>query len=204
MQKCDVFWVVSYCYGEGRGKLNLKKFDQMKVFSQEKRTRLSAAHLPWQGIWEAAGRAVRVFLVQVLPGAQGRTSTWTEQSGGTGVTRAVPPCHWPIMVTLPNTKLAFTSHSFCSLISSSGSFQPGEISLQVPALNPLTTVTLSVFPELWKSQRICCKAPSLQMRMSGLTWRESRNSPKEIPSRYMVVLEKNTNQTQISCWNSDA
>lgn len=28
------------------------------------------------------------------------------------------------------------------------------------------------------------------MRMSGLIWRESRNSPKEIPPRYMVVLEK--------------
>lgn len=93
MQKCDVFWVVSYCYREGRGKSNLKKFDQVKVFSQEKTTGLCAAQLPWQGIWAAAGRAVRGFPVQVLPGAQGRTSTWTEQSGGTGVTRAVPPCH---------------------------------------------------------------------------------------------------------------
>lgn len=115
-----------------------------------------------------------------------------------------PPVTDPVPVTLPNTTLAFTSRIFCSLISSSGSFQPREISLQVPALNPLTRVTLSVFPELWKSQRICCKAPSLQMRMSGLIWRESRNSPKEIPPRYMVVLEKKTKQTQISCWNHDA
>lgn len=173
----------------------------MKVFSQEKITGLSAAQLPWQGIWEAAGRAARVF-----PGAQGGTGTWTEQSSGTGVTRAVPPITDPVTVTLPNTKLTFTSHIFCSLILSSGSFHPREISLQVPALNPLTTVTLSVFPELWKSQRSAAKPPACRWECqvsSGEKQKFCWRNPLHIHSGHGHV-DRTNNQTQISCWNSDA
>lgn len=53
----------------------------------------------------------------------------------------------PITVTILS-KLLFVSHLFFSLILSSGFFQPREKSLQVPVLNPITTVTLSVFPKL--------------------------------------------------------
>lgn len=179
----------SYWYREGRGKLNLKKFDPMKVFSQEKIC-LQLRQIPLAGNLGSSWK-----------GCQGAPSAGAAPCSGQDVQlnwaepwdRSDKGCASltdPGTATLPNTKLTFTSHIFCSLILSSGSFQPREISLQVPALNSLSTVTLSVFPELWKSQRISCKAPSSQMGMSGLIWRESRNSAKEIPGTVVMGIWK--------------
>lgn len=92
--------------------------DQSVYPREENWSVCSSDKFPWQGIWEAAGRAVRVFPVQELPRAQGRTSTWDRSDKGCA------SHHWPGTATLPNTKLTFTSHIFCSLILSSGSCSP--------------------------------------------------------------------------------
>lgn len=92
------------------------------------------------------GREFGQQLEELSGGSQCRCCPVLREGRAPGLSRVVgqewrglcPPVTDPVTVTLPNTTLAFTSRIFCSLISSSVSFQPREISLQVPALNPLT------------------------------------------------------------------
>lgn len=138
-------------------------FEQTKLFSQ-KWIHLSAVHLLWQWILKVLGRVLRVFPYSYCTSAPysgkdahldwaGPLAAGKGQSKGPAVQGMLysgllaPILTDPVTVTILS-KLLLVSHTFCSLILTSGSFQPRENSLQVLVLNPMPTITLSEFPKL--------------------------------------------------------
>lgn len=162
--------------------------EQMKAFSQSKRRNPSAVDLPWQWILKALEElsgssgwaSLQLLPLHHHPGkdvhlnwAGGLAAEKRQREEGCRTGHCLPRVSLTLSPSLSSANCYLFATVFCSLILSSGSFQPRENSLQVPVLNPLTTVTLSVFSKPQESQRICWKAYRLQISVSCLIWRES-------------------------------